>query len=648
MDAVKNENRKKELEALIKKHQDLYYNSTAEISDAEFDALWDELKSLEPQNELFSTVPKDSADGFKKAKHIVPMGSQEKAANPAAFETWARKMPSQKFLVQYKLDGASLELQYKAGKFVKAVTRGDGKIGDDISENVKKMKGFRHELLGDSAPDGRLPFSGGVRGEVIMTHQIHAEHFSDKANCRNAANGLMKKKNGERCEYLQVICYDAVQGSVDEPFTGPAPFSNEVEKIDWLKKSGFISVDIKSCNSAKEVIDYREEVMQLRPKLDFDIDGLVVKMEKIDPADMMRARPEKQIAFKFELEEASSTLKEIEWSESGATYTPIALIEPVRLAGTIVKRASLANPNIIESLGLKIGSRVLVTKRGEIIPKIETLIENPANAKEITYPKICGSCNTELKNEGTRLFCPNIDCPKLIHHRIEKWINVLDIRDFGITLIQRLFEMGRLKSVLDLYTLTVDELALIDRMGEISAKKVFKALHSKQEVPLSKFIAGFDMDGIGETMVEKLESAGFDTIEKLFTAKASDFENVYHFGDILSKSLVESLSRLKPEMEELLKSGYIKIKEPLANDANAPLKAYSFCFTGELNTMKRKEAGEKAKALGATVKSSVVKGLSYLVTNTPNSGSSKNKKARDLGIKIIDEAEFLSLLQGKK
>ncbi len=476
MNTNEKKDRIKILENLVKKHQDLYYNSMAEISDAEFDALWDELRSLDPQNEVFFKVPKDSADGFKKAEHIVPMGSQEKAANPGAFETWAKKMPSQKFLVQYKLDGASLELQYKNGRFVKAVTRGDGKMGDDISENVKKMQGFRSELSGTSAPGASKPFSGGVRGEVIMTHKTHAEHFSDKANCRNAANGLMKKKNGEKCEHLQVICYDAVQGVVGKPFIGEAPFSNETEKVAWLKASGFFTVDIKTCNSVREVIAYREEVMEkTRATLDYDIDGLVVKMNKIDPSDMMRARPEKQIAFKFALEEATTTLTDIEWSESGATYTPIALIEPVRLAGTIVKRASLANPNIIEALNLKIGSRVLVTKRGEIIPKIEALVESPENCKEITYPEFCEACKTKLKNEGTRLFCPNINCPKLIHHRIEKWINVLDIRDFGVTLIKNLFDMGRIKSIPDLYTLTIEELSEMERMGALSAKKVYNA-----------------------------------------------------------------------------------------------------------------------------------------------------------------------------
>ena len=641
---MKKPNRVAELENLIKKHQDLYYNFEPEISDAEFDKLWDELKILDPKNRLFFTVPKESTDGFPKSGHIIPMGSQEKAANPQSFEAWAKKMPFTEFLVQYKLDGASLELQYENGRFTRAVTRGDGKIGDDITENAAKMQGLVKHLPGKFGADGETPFSGGIRCEVIMLRTIHRTFFSDKANCRNAANGLMKKKNGEGCEHLTVICYDAVPGTIGKPFMGNTPFQTETEKLNWLKTLGFITVDMRRCKTIEEVIKYRAEVMQLRQSLDFDIDGLVVKNDIIDPEDVSRARPEKQIAFKFSLEEAVTTLCGIEWSESGATYTPIALIEPVRLAGTTVKRASLANPNIIEALNLKIGSKVIVTKRGEIIPKIEALVENPTGTTEIEYPKTCSACRTGLKNEGTRLFCPNSTCPKLIHHRIEKWISVLDIRDFGITLIKRLFDMGRIHSIFDLYTLTIAELANIDRMGDISAAKVYNALHLKKEITLTQFIAGFDIDGIGEVMMEKLEEAGFDTIEKLFTASEKDFANVYQFGEVLSHTLVSNLNTLKPEMKKLIDSGNIIIKEKAA-DRGGALKNLSFCFTGELTSMKRPEAEAKVKEKGGTAKSSVVKGLSYLVTNTPNSGSSKNKKAQELGISIITEEEFIKLLE---
>lgn len=636
-------NRITELENLIKKHQNLYYNLQPEISDAQFDALWDELKTLDPKNILFHSIPKDSSDGFAKMEHIIPMGSQEKAANPVDFTAWAEKMPFTEFLVQYKLDGASIELQYKNGIFEKAVTRGDGKIGDDITVNAGKMQGVIPELKGESGPGGKHPFTGGVRGEIIMTKSVHKEFFSGKANCRNAANGLMKRKDGSGSEHLKAVCYDAVPGTPGAPFTGFAPFSNEMEKLNWLKESGFSAVEVKLCKSAEEVIAYRSHVMDIRGNLDFDIDGLVVKSNEIDAADMKRARPEKQIAFKFSLEEAVSVIKEIQWSESGVTYTPVAVIEPVRLAGTTVKRASLANPNIISALNLKIGSRVIVTKRGEIIPKIESLVENPADTVPIEQPEICSACGTKLTDEGTRLYCANEKCPKLSLHRIEKWINVLDIKEFGTLLIKRLFESGRISCIPDLYKLTVEELAEVDRMGMVSAAKVLASLNAKNEIPLSKFLAGFDIEGIGEVMAEKLQEAGFNSLEELFNTGEEEFTAVAFFGDILAKKLVSELKFLKHEMYALLDSGKVKIKT--AQFENKELSGKSFCFTGELFSMKRSQAQNLVKEKGGIVKSSVIKDLTYLVTNTPASGSAKNKKAAELGVKVITEEEFLKLVK---
>lgn len=632
-----------ELEALIKKHQNLYYNAEPEISDTDFDLLWDELRSLDPRNMLFATVPQDSADGFPKAEHIIPMGSQEKAADPESFEKWAEKMPFSDFLVQYKLDGASMELQYEKGRLVRAVTRGDGKIGDDITANVKKMQGVVLELKGDAAPNGAAPFSGGIRGEVLMTKEALRRFYPDKKNCRNAANGLMKRKDGSGSEHLEIICYDAATGTVGQPFTEPAPFQTETEKLDWLKTQGFLQAPVMQCHGVREVIDYRAHIMDIRSAIPYDIDGLVVKNDRIDTADLSRARPEKQIAFKFSLEEAVTALRSVEWSESGITYTPIALIDPVQLAGTTVKRANLCNPNMIAELNLKIGSRVLVTKRGEIIPKIEALIENPASSVPIEQPCQCTSCGATLRDEGTRLYCPNPACPKRIHHRIEKWIDTLNIQDFGTTLIKRLFDVQRLRSISDLYTLTVEELAALERMGQKSAEKVYRALHAKREVPLSVFVAGFDIEGIGRIMVEKLVAAGFDTLEKLLEASEDELAAVYQFGSVLAHTLTLGLRDAKEEMLRLTGLGIIVIQAPASAQENLPLVGKSFCFTGELNTLKRKEAEAMVQEKGGAVKSSVTKGLTYLVTNTPDSGSSKNKKARELGTAIITEEEFLTL-----
>lgn len=635
--------RVRELEKSIRYHQERYYNGEPELSDEAFDALWDELKTLDPDNAVFGEINSESTDGFPKEYHLIPMGSQEKAADPESFTAWADKMPFSEFIVQYKLDGASLELQYEHGVLVHAVTRGDGRIGDDITRNARKMTGVLHELPGAYGPDGDTPFSGGVRGEVIMTRSVHRDHFSDKANCRNAANGLMKRKDGSGSEYLQVRCYDAAPGIPGSPFTGYSPFADELEKLDWLAACGFMVVHTEIRTGPASVIEYRAKVMDIRSELPFDIDGLVIKGRDIDPADLARPRPEKQIAFKFSLEEAITVLREVFWSESGATYTPIARTDPVRLAGTTVQRANLVNPNMIAELGLRIGSRVVVTKRGEIIPKIEALVENPPGTRAIDQPDTCSVCGCTLSDEGTRLFCPNIECPKRLHHRLEKWISVLDIRSFGENLVRRLFESGRVKTIPDLYTLTAGELSEMERMGPQSAARVLRALAAKKTVSLAEFVAGFDIEGIGVTMMEKLVAAGYDTLEKLFAATEQDLEAVHQFGTALAKALVGQLAVLRPEMERLIDSGYIEITAPVQHGI---LSDMSFCFTGELAAMKRSEAEALVKSLGGSTRSSVTRDLSYLVTNTPSSTSSKNRKAQELGIPVLDEGSFFALTRG--
>jgi DNA ligase (NAD+) len=255
-------------------------------------------------------------------------------------------------------------------------------------------------------------------------------------------------------------------------------------------------------------------------------------------------------------------------------------------------------------------------------------------------PETCGTCGTALVDEGTRLYCPNAACPKRLLHRLQKWITVLDILELGDKLINQLFEKGRVVHIADLYTLEIKELAMFDRMGELSAEKVVRNIREKRSMSLAMFVAGFDFEGIGEVVMETVVNAGLDTLEKLRAAGVKKLSAVRGIAEERAVTIRKSLMETAAEMDEVLK--YITILPP--KTGRLPLEGLSFCFTGELATMKRPEAEAKVKALGGTAKSSVVKGLSYLVTNTPDSGSGKNKKARQLGIPIIDEAAFCALL----
>lgn len=637
---IEESSRINELVSLIKRYQTSYYNGEGEISDAEFDALWDELKNLDPENEILKKIGTDSGN-FAKLRHVMPMGSQEKAANPEQFLGWASKHVYDEYFVEFKLDGASLELQYEHGKLVHAVTRGDGTIGDDITVNAKKMNGVAAALF--DLAGNLIDYSGGIRGEVIMTHDVHKEKFSDKANCRNAANGLMKRKDGEGCEYLKLIVYDAFSPS------GNQPFNDEESKINWLKSCGFNTVPLKICKSPQEVIEYRSHVMDIRNQLEYDIDGLVIKERQINFQDASRARPDRQIAFKFSLEEAVTILRGVDWSVNGGTYTPVAIFDEVELNGTKVQRASLANPDTMKALGVKIGCKVVVVKRGEIIPKIESVIHEDALCESpVVFPDKCECCGSKLIDNGSRLYCPNKKCSKRILHQLLKWVQVADIRDLGETLVTQLFEKGKVQSISDLYKLSAEDLtpfflneeSLAAEKKSLGAEKVAASIQNHRKMSLAVFVAGFDIEGIGETTVEKLVAAGFNTLNALLNMTVEQASAVYGFAEILAKTAVDGLNENALEMR-FLAENFVEIVQNSAGK----LVGKSFCFTGELHSMKRNDAEALVKANGGTCKSSVTKDLSYLVTNDVSSGSSKNQKAVKFGIPVINEEQFFKMLE---
>lgn len=637
---IEESSRINELVSLIKKYQTSYYNGEGEISDAEFDALWDELKNLDPENEILKKIGTDSGN-FAKLRHVMPMGSQEKAANPEQFLGWASKHVYDEYFVEFKLDGASLELQYEHGKLVHAVTRGDGTIGDDITVNAKKMNGVAAALF--DLAGNLIDYSGGIRGEVIMTHDVHKEKFSDKANCRNAANGLMKRKDGEGCEYLKLIVYDAFSPS------GNQPFNDEESKVNWLKSCGFNTVPLKICKSPQEVIEYRSHIMDIRNQLEYDIDGLVIKERQINFQDASRARPDRQIAFKFSLEEAVTILRSVDWSVNGGTYTPVAIFDEVELNGTKVQRASLANPDTMKALGVKIGCKVVVVKRGEIIPKIESVIHEDALCESpVVFPDKCECCGSKLIDNGSRLYCPNKKCSKRILHQLLKWVQVADIRDLGETLVTQLFEKGKVQSISDLYKLSAEDLtpfflneeSLAAEKKSLGAEKVAASIQNHRKMSLAVFIAGFDIEGIGETTVEKLVAAGFNTLNALLNMTVEQASAVYGFAEILAKTAVDGLNENALEMR-FLAENFVEIVQ----DSAGKLVGKSFCFTGELHSMKRNDAEALVKANGGTCKSSVTKDLSYLVTNDVSSGSSKNQKAVKFGIPVINEEQFIKMLE---
>jgi DNA ligase (NAD+) len=613
----------------ISRHRYLYYNESPEISDAKYDILEDKLRELDPKNPILFKIGVDSSELFTKREHIIPMTSQDKVIQPQEFIKWAKKRNYKVFLVQFKLDGISIELQYENGIFQYALTRGDGKIGDDVSANVTRIKGYISKLNSN--------FTGAVRAEVLLFHDIFEKKYNDKQNCRNAASGLIRRKDGIGSGDLSLIFYDAVSTTDD------VIFKNEIQKLKWLKEENFPTIRTKTVKTPQEVIDIREDVMNnQRDTLGYDIDGLVIKGKAIDLEDSKRTKPMKQIAFKFHAEVIETTLLDVEWSISGHNYTPVAILKSVRLMGTTVSRASLANPNLIEDLKLKIGSEVFISKRGDIIPKIESVIKTSPDAKEITLPTVCEVCNTKLTNEGTRLFCPNETCPKRLYHRLIKWIKKLNVKYFSEKLMLKpLFESKKVSTISDLYTLKISDLTKYEGIKETSAKKALDNFFAVKEVSLAKFIGGFDIENIGEDLTQRVVDAGFDTLKKIKTASNYQLSQVDGFGDLNAQYMRDGVEILYPQMKDVLNTNKITIKG--VRKTGGKLEGMSFCFTGKLETMKRAEAEQMVKDNGGEAKSGVTKNLTYLVTNS-DEPTAKYIKAQGQGTKIITENDFLTMV----
>ena len=613
----------------VERHRYLYYNEQPEISDTKYDSLEAELKNLDPENPILFKIGVDHSELFTKREHIIPMTSQDKVTNSQDFTAWARKRNNKRFLVQFKLDGISIELQYEKGIFKHAVTRGDGKIGDDVSINVIKMKGFIPKLID--------MFSGAVRAEVLLFHDIFDKKHSDKQNCRNAAAGLVRRKDGVGCGDLNLIFYDAIS------LTDNVVFASEVKKLKWLKNQNFPTIKTKVVHTPQEVIKVREDVFNIRSTLEYDIDGLVIKGNDIDTEDMQRAKPMKQVAFKFQAEEIKTKLLDVQWSISGHNYTPVAIVERVNLAGSNVSRASLANPNLIEELGIKIGSEVVISKRGDIIPKIERVIKTPSDAREISVPQICEECDTALTNEGTRLFCPNEDCPKRVYYRLARWIKKLNVKHFSEKLMLKpLFKTGKVRKIADLYKLRIEDLVLFEGVKETSAKKALDNLNAVKEVSLARFIGGFAIENIGEDLTQRIVDAGFNTLDKIKNTSIHQLSQVEGFARKTAQQLLEGVIKLYPHMEELLNTNKIKIQE---KSQGKKLKGLSFCFTGKLNTIKRAAAEQLVKDLGGQPKSNVTSNLTYLVTNSTEPSAKYLKAQNQDNTEIITEEEFIKMVK---
>ena len=607
----------KELESKIKHYQKAYYDGHEEISDAEFDKLWNELESNYPNSELLKAVGEDSVG--KKIKHLMLMGSLSKFNTEEGLRDWVKKesiiFPVQ---VSNKIDGNSCELQYRDGKLLYAVTRGDAIYGEDITTKA----------LGMPSIPNIIPTSDylAVRGEIVMNKNVfEAKYSSEFKNPRNLTAGLLKNEEFTDYSDLRFIAYDLYNNS--------CPETTEKGKLQTLELYGFDVVECVYCNSIKEILDYRE-TRSPRDR-EYALDGLVLKQNVVDPNDAYEVRPKKQHAFKWVDISATSILRDVEWSMTGSTLTPVAIFDPVELEGTTVKRASLSNPYWIERLGLHIGDQIRVVKRGQIIPKVEEVILHRASGKKIELPEVCPICGGKLTFNKSRLTCENPECSGEYLSRTSKWLSVNDVKGFGPAFLKKY----SVKSLTSLYDEDVRK-AVIEEEG-VNAVKGFNDLDKKtRTISLAKFIAGYDIDGIGVETAQSLVTAGV-TFDTLFALTAEDLVSIPGWGAIRADVFLNGIKKNEKDMKELAK--LLKIQEPVKSESSS-ISGMHVCVTGKLERMSRKDIEKLIKGKGASFDTSVTANTDILVTNDTASGSSKLNNARKYGTRIVSEEEFYKLL----
>ncbi len=626
-----NKERIKFLEQSIEHAREVYYNGSEDadtVPDAVFDAWVDELRLLSPSSNCLRAVGYPASSEWKKANHDIPMGSLDKVNTPEELLRWARTVNASEMFVTEKLDGISIEVIYREGELVQAITRGDGFVGDDITPNVVKMKGVLRRI-----PD----FSGSLRGEIIMEKSVHAKHFSDKSNPRNAASGISKRLDGEGCQHLKILFYQHI--SIVE-------YSSEKEQFEQLISMG-LTVPPYKVTPISEVSSLWEEYQaSTRSQIDYDIDGLVIRVNDYKhQADLGEKdmRPKGAVAFKFRNEAQPSVLRSIVW-QVGASgrITPVAEVDPVKLVGAVVERASLYNVAYIQQLGIDIGARVLVTRANDVIPRIEAVLE--ASGSVAAYPKSCPCCGAPTVFEGENLVCTDaVGCPEQVKGRIRNWISTLNILEWGDVLVDKLVESGKVKNVADLYKLSVEDIAGLDRMSTKTGEKAINLLKAGSSVTLDTFLGGLSIPLIGKTMIKLVMSAGHDSLAKIRALSVEQLEAISGIGSVKAEALFQGLKGSEGLIDDLIKNG-VRILDN--SNSGLPLAGKSFCFTGEM-LQKRSVLEKMALDAGGEVKSGVSKDLSFLVIAVRTSPSSKAVKARKMGIPLLSEEEFLEMVTPK-
>ncbi len=643
--------RQRELTDILNKWAYEYYvldNPT--VSDKEYDALYDELKALEQASgEVYPDSPTRRVGGepikaFKKHEHVARLFSLDKAVTEeelGGFLTRVNKVdPSARYTVEYKFDGLTVCLTYNKGEFVRATTRGNGTVGEDVTAQVLTIKSFPLKI----GYQGFLE----VRGEAVIRLSVLDKYNQTAAeplkNARNAVAGAIRnldpKVTAERKP--DIYFYDVNYTDGGENFS-------QTQAHDFLIEQGFkVFPYFKVCENGEQVLDAVKEIERERKTLDVLTDGAVIKVDSDGVRDLMGFTdkfPRWAIAYKFEAEEVTTILKDVVW-QVGRTgkLTPLALLEPVELAGATVSRATLNNYGDILRKDVKISSRVLVRRSNEVIPEILGATEHYENSREAQKPRTCPACNAELLEIGAHLFCPNKECEPRIAAKLDHFAskNAMDIDGFSESTAEQLIKERNVRDFSDLYRLKREDLVGLDGFKAKKIDNLLMAIEKSKARPLDAFLYAIGVGGVGRVAAKDLAKT-FKSVAALKNATVEDLVGMENIGEITATGIAEYFSdedNIK-ELEELTLLGVVPVWEE-KGDVEGIFKGESVVLTGTLSKYKRSEAQKLIENLGGVCQSSVTAKTTLLVAGEET--GSKLEKAQKLGIKIIDEQAFDEML----
>ena len=657
--------RVKQLRRELTYHAERYYVYDApEISDFEYDRMFAELKKLEEEHPEWydPTSPTlrvggKALDKFEKVTHTARMDSLSDVFSFEEVEDFCYRMSGEvaepRYSVEPKIDGLSVSLIYENGVFVKGATRGDGVVGEDVTGNLRTVFSIPLTL-----PE---PLNLNVRGEVYMPRSVfeqinsvrEAEGKALMANPRNAAAGSLRqldpKITAER--KLDIFVFNFQGG--DLYMDGHAPLTH-TETLDRLEELGFKVLRMrKTVGTAEEVVAHIETIGAARDELPYDIDGVVIKMDRLEDRRRIgegTSTPRWAVAYKFPPEEKETLLEDITIAVGRTgVLTPNAVLTPVRLAGTTVSRATLHNEDFIRQREIMLGDRVIVRKAGDIIPEIVSAVTSKRNGTERPFmmPTRCPSCGEAVHRDEDEaaLRCTNAACPAQLSRSIEHFASkgAMNIDGMGPQIVEMLLKNRLIAGVADLYSLKAEQLEEMERMGRKSAENLVRAIEASKEAGLERLVYALGIRNVGEVAATAL-AARFGSLERLMEATEEELVAIDDFGAITARCVVEFFTHEsnKELCRRLTEAGVLTVST--ATPTEDLLAGLTFVLTGTLPTMSRDEAGALIKAKGGKVSGSVSKKTSYVVAG--DAAGSKLTRARELGVTVLGEAELLRMLEG--